>query len=146
MPQNRIEEQDRQLEAERRVKYRGTARIGLEWLHFHSEKRRELDRRNVERLKTIIRKDCRRLDVHNHIQALVEQEHLDVALRISRVERGDLLSHPPPELVFPPGYQLECLHGQHRIQAGKEVLSPGDRWWTVELYISGKARGTRVDL
>ena len=103
MPQNRIGEQDRQLKAERRVKYRGTARIGLEWLHFHSEKRRELDRRNVERLKTIIRKDCRRLDVHNHIQALVEQEHLDVALRISRVE---LLSHPPPELVFPPSYQL----------------------------------------
>ena len=146
MPQNRIEDEDRHLEAERRDKYRGTARIRLEWLQFHSGERRELDRRNVERLKTIFRKDCRRQDVHNHIQALVEQQHLDVALRISGVERGELLSHPPPELVFPPGYQLECLHGQHRIQAGKEVLSPEERWWTVELYTSGKARETRMNL
>lgn len=94
----------------------------------------------------ILRKDCRRLDVRNHIQALVEQQYLDVALRLSGHERGDLLSHPPPELVFPPGYQLECLHGQHRIQAGKEVLYPGDRWWTVELYTPGKVRETRMDL
>lgn len=26
------------------------------------------------------------------------------------------------------GYQLECLHGQHRIQVAQQVLSPLNRW------------------
>ena len=40
-----------------------------------------------------------------------------------------------PELVFPAGYQVECLHGRHRIQAAKEL---GLDWWTVDLYLAGK--------
>jgi hypothetical protein len=39
-----------------------------------------------------------------------------------------------PELVFPAGYQVECLHGRHRIQAAKEL---GLEWWTVDLYLAG---------
>lgn len=40
-----------------------------------------------------------------------------------------------PELVFPAGYQVECLHGRHRIQAAKEL---GLDWWTVDLYLAGR--------
>ena len=43
------------------------------------------------------------------------------------------------ELVFPS--RLECLHGRHRVQAGKEFLSTGDKWWIVDLYLTD-----RVDL
>lgn len=39
-----------------------------------------------------------------------------------------------PELVFPAGYQAECLHGPHRIQAAKELWLD---WWTVDLYLAG---------
>jgi hypothetical protein len=35
------------------------------------------------------------------------------------------------------GYQLECLHGRHRIQAGREFLSPRNKWWAVDLYLAG---------
>ena len=41
------------------------------------------------------------------------------------------------ELGFWPGYQLECLHGRYRIQAAKQALLPPDKWWTVDLYLSG---------
>ncbi|GFF59604.1 conserved hypothetical protein [Aspergillus lentulus] len=40
----------------------------------------------------------------------------------------------PPLLLLPRGYQLQCLYGKHRIEAAKDVLYPGDRWWTVYLY------------
>jgi len=45
--------------------------------------------------------------------------------------------HESPELGFWPGYQLECLHGRHRIQAAKQALLPPDKWWTVDLYLAG---------
>jgi hypothetical protein len=60
-----------------------------------------------------------------------------------------LLSNPRdryPELVFPGGYQLECLHGRHRIQAGREFLSPRDKWWAVDLYLAGIIKISFKDL
>ncbi|ELR09839.1 hypothetical protein GMDG_04322, partial [Pseudogymnoascus destructans 20631-21] len=41
-----------------------------------------------------------------------------------------------PLLEFPTGFHLECLHGRHRIEAGREFLHPGDDWWTADLYLS----------
>jgi hypothetical protein len=43
-----------------------------------------------------------------------------------------------PRLTFPKGFQLEYIHGRHRIEAGREILSGNDRWWTVDLYLSGR--------
>jgi hypothetical protein len=40
-----------------------------------------------------------------------------------------------PELEFPGG--IECLRGRHRIQARKEWLLPTEKWWIVDLYLSG---------
>ncbi|KAL5352248.1 hypothetical protein ACLOAV_002195 [Pseudogymnoascus australis] len=41
-----------------------------------------------------------------------------------------------PLLEFPTSFHLECLHGRHRIEAGREFLDPGNDWWTVDLYLS----------
>ena len=46
-----IRDEESKIEAEKRVKYMGTARIRLKWLHFQWNQSRELDCRNVERLK-----------------------------------------------------------------------------------------------
>ncbi|KAH7323832.1 hypothetical protein BKA65DRAFT_555502 [Rhexocercosporidium sp. MPI-PUGE-AT-0058] len=96
--------------------------------------------KHVEYLKGCFRKDqCRRLEVRNHIEAEVDQQILDVALRGSNVTARELLTNQPngcPELVFPQGFQIECLHGQHRIQAAREFLLPTDKWWTVDFYTS----------
>jgi hypothetical protein len=137
--------EDSKIERERRRTYRGTARVRLEALHFRRNRPRELDRKHVEYLKRCFRKDgCRRLPKENHISAVIDQEHLDRAIRGSEISQADLLTNQPhhyAELVFPSGYQLECLHGQHRIQAAREVeiLSPIDKWWTVDLYLAGIA-------
>lgn len=88
------------LEAEKKVKYKGTARIRLEWLHFLSNG--ELDVKNIARLKANFRKDCRRLDVKNHIPALIDQRQLDAAFQASAIPAGTLLSYQLdgfPELV-----------------------------------------------
>ncbi len=124
-------DEESRLEAKKELKYKGTARVRLKWLHFRWNEPEELDNTNVERLKSIFRKDCRRLDIHNHICAVVDQQHLDAAILVSGISARALLTKPEsgyPELVFPAGYQLECLHGRHRIQAGKEVLPPADKW------------------
>ncbi len=133
----RLREEDLQLEAEKRIKFKGTARISLGCLHFSQDPPRDRDTRNIERLQAIFRKDCRRLDVHHHIPAVIEQQALDAALLRSGVsarQLSGLASAEYPELVFPAGYQLECLHGQDRIQAAKELRLG---WWTVDLYLEG---------
>ena len=43
-----------------------------------------------------------------------------------------------PALRFPPGLRLRCLRGWDRLRAGWELLPPRERWWTVDLYLSGK--------
>ncbi|KAL5354472.1 hypothetical protein ACLOAV_000561 [Pseudogymnoascus australis] len=143
MQQSRTQVEDSRLEGERRLKYKGTARISLDVLHFKWNQPRELNSRHVEDLKERFRKEgCRRLPVRKHVPAIIDQQCLDAVMRDSGVAGHQLLTNPPnelsqyPELVFPRGFQLECLHGRHRIQAGREFLSPRDKWWTVDLYLS----------
>lgn len=145
MHQSQCSERELRLEAERNVKYRGTARVRLDTLHFQWNEPRELSRKNVERLKEIFGGDkgccenVRRLDPRNHIPAVIEQSDLDTAILTSKVSLEGLLSNPdnPPVLKFAAGYRLACLHGQHRIQAARETLPPTDAWWTVDLYLAG---------
>ena len=123
------------------MKYQNIACIRLEWLHFWGNEPRELDRKNVKRLKLNFQKNCDQLNIKNHIPAVIKQQHLDAALQTSGILPATLLSNPEvsyPELNFPAGYQLKCLHSWHRIQAGKEILSLRDKWWTVDLYLISK--------
>ena len=142
MLQSRISLQDQELATERQLKYRGVARIRLESLHFPCDAARELNLKNVERLKKCFRTEgCRRLELENHIPATIDESRLREALSESAVGAGGLLTNHQegyPELKFPPGYRLACLHGQHRIQAAREVLSQRNAWWAVDLYLTGR--------
>jgi len=80
MPPTRAQEEELRVQAEKKVKFKGTACIRLEWLHFPGNQPRELKRKNVERLKSNFQKKCDRLPIKNHIPALIEQQHLDAAL------------------------------------------------------------------
>jgi len=144
MRQALAQAEDSRLENERRLKYQGTAQVRLEVLHFPWDQPRELDLKHVRYLKECFRNDsCRRLPERNHISAVIEREHLDAAVQAAEVSYGDLLSKQPggyPELMFPDGYQLQCLHGRHRIQAAREFLLPKDKWWTVDLYLAGMTK------
>ncbi|RHZ60740.1 DUF3723 domain-containing protein [Aspergillus thermomutatus] len=142
-------EEEIRLAAERRRKYMGTAKVIISQIQFDPPLPRDLDPKNLDRLREIFRKNrCRRLDVDNHVPAIVSQEDLAVALRKADVPQRALLTNDPhqlPQLRFAAG-QLRALHGRHRVQAGAEVLPPADRWWTVDLYLDDIGEGLRTSL
>lgn len=142
MRQSIAQLEDAKSEEERRLKYRGAARISLDALQFSEDDMKQLDAKNVEHLVDIFRREgCRRQPVRNHISALITQPCLDTALEISRISASSLLtpsSDDYPQLRLPSGIRLTCLHGKHRIQAGREFLRPRDKWWIVDLYLAGR--------
>jgi hypothetical protein len=80
------------------------------------------------------------MTVENHIPAIIAASQLNDALHASRLSATELLSYSTegyPELKFPAGYHLTCLHGRHRIQASREVLAQRNAWWAVDLYLAG---------
>lgn len=135
-------EQEVRLATERRLKYLGTAKVSINQIQFEPPLPRDLDPKNLARLRAIFRKNrCRRLDVDNHVPAIVSRRDLAVALQKANISERSLLTNDPhhfPELMFAAG-QLQALHGRHRVQAGADVLPPADRWWTVDLYLDGKS-------
>jgi hypothetical protein len=133
-------EQEVRLATERRLKYIGAAKVSISQIQFNPPLPRDLDSKNLDRLRSIFRKNrCRRLDVDNHVPAIVSQHDLAAALRKANVPQQSLLTSNAsqiPSLEFVTG-QLQGLHGRHRVQAGAEMLPPADRWWTVDLYLDG---------
>jgi hypothetical protein len=152
MQQGQANVEDSRLDVERRLSCKGSALIRFEYFRWNeyikrNEAKRRPDQQHVERVKRIFRKaGCRQLEVRHHIPALVSQQQLDTALggarRKGRWKTGNLpSSHATiktqdgyPELDFPEG--VECLDGLHRVEAGKEWLSPTEKWWIVDLYLS----------
>ncbi|ODM24144.1 hypothetical protein SI65_01734 [Aspergillus cristatus] len=129
-----------QLTTERKLKYQGTAKIDLDQISFHAFANTKVDQKNVERLCEIFRKDtCRRLDIRNHVTAMISRRHLKRACQAGGITNEDLMANNTacyPRLQFPTG-QVQCLHGQHRLKAAEETLPPTERWWTVDLYLDG---------
>jgi hypothetical protein len=144
MQQSRAQNEDSMVEEERRLKYKGTARISLDVIFFRQDQPREYSQRQADFLVDCFQKEgCHRVPLCNHVPAIIDQESLDAALqRLGGTADDDLLTNDEepnyPLLEFPTGFRLECLHGRHRIEAGREFLHPGDDWWTVDLYLSGK--------
>jgi hypothetical protein len=142
MRQSRARLQASKLEEERRAKFRGAARISLDLLQFPKDMSMKLDSKNVERLKEAYRSEgCQPEPVRNHILVLIDQSDLDAALAVSGISAAALITPRAdnyPALQFSHEVHLECLHGRHRIQAGREFLSPRDKWWIADLYLSGK--------
>jgi hypothetical protein len=134
--------QEKKLEAERLLKCKGTACVKLEHLNFEENDLRELDQKNVQRLKAIFQtSDIRRLEPSNHIPALVTQSDLENAIQASETSAERLMVTSGgtfPMLTFPSSFRLTCLHGRHRVQAAHEALCTTDKWWTVDLYLEGK--------
>jgi hypothetical protein len=124
-------EQEVRLTAERRIKYIDASKVSFCQIQFEPPLPRDLDPKNLDRLRNIFRKNrCRRLDVQNHVPATVSRHNLAEALQKANVPQESLLTaggQQIPRLEFLAG-QLRGLHGRHRVQAGVEVLAPADRW------------------
>ena len=134
--------------------FRGKARIMLEVLQFTSESMKEIDEKNVERLKCIFEEGgCLREAPERHVPAIIRSADLAAAVKFTAspdVSLEKLLNNPkelPPLLKFPPNVHIECLSGKHRIQAAKEsrVLKPSEKWWIVDLYLEGTSHLQSMD-
>ena len=138
MRQNKARLEDSKFETERRRKHCGVARIALEAIHLTENP----GERRVEELKEIFRTEgCRPEHIANHVLLVIDQSTLEEAIRASGLSSAALLQsghNAYHELRLPRGYQLRCLHGKHRIQAGREHLSARDKWWVADLYLSGE--------
>ncbi|KAK6592219.1 hypothetical protein H4I96_12079 [Botrytis cinerea] len=100
MRRSRVVDEEMKLEAERHLKYRGIAWVRLENLNFPLKDSRELDSKNVERLKELFQRDTiRRLDSKNRIPAEIDEVDLNEAIRISNTSAESLMhNHANPEV------------------------------------------------
>lgn len=143
MRQSKVDTWERKITNDRNSNYRGTACVDLEVLEFSSGFVRGENEKIVESLKAKFREEgCFRLEPRNHVPVIIELSDFLSILELSELNPDSLIENPreiPPRLEFPPGFRLSCLHGRQRVEAAKAVLrKPGDRWWTVDLYIAGK--------
>jgi hypothetical protein len=77
-------EQERKLAEDREENFQGTTYISLRRLIFKPEYSRDVDRKNIERLKRIFaRQGCLRLSPSNHVPAIITEQDLKVALQYS---------------------------------------------------------------
>lgn len=136
---------ERELAAERNLTYRGTASIKIEVLRFRQDDRHEKgpDKKNREHVKdlaNLFKTGFDRMDVRNHVPAVIDQQSLDAAIQGSGCLADTMIGFAResyPRLDFPPGFQLECLHGHDRVQAAARLLPPEDKRWVVDLYLAG---------
>jgi hypothetical protein len=143
MRQSKVDSWERTITNGKNSNYRGTACVDLEVLEFSSGFVRGENEKIIESLKGKFKKEgCYRLDPRNHVPVIIEPSDFLSILELSELNPDSLMENPretPPRLKFPPGFRLSCLHGRQRVEAAKAVLrKPGDRWWTVDLYIAGK--------
>jgi hypothetical protein len=123
--------------------YRGIARVRLASLQFQHplvvEKHREESSQNVRRLQRIFEKDgCFRLQDENAINAVVEEGHLDAALRVANLTAGALRElHLARDAPFLNISTVKCLTGLHRIRAADQFLDENDKWWVVRFFSCG---------
>jgi hypothetical protein len=114
------------LEIERSLHYKGTARINLEEIGFHPKSAHSVEQHVIDRLCAKFQKEgCRRLDTQNHVTAIISLQDLRAALQTAGKSLEDLSNADPnhlPHLRFSAG-QVLCLHGRHRIQAGAKILT-----------------------
>ena len=137
---------DGETEASKSRSFRGTARVYISRLSFDNHAgKRAISEKNINRLHGIFKKEgCLRLDSENYVPVRIEEDILAQALAESRLIGQDLKLLPndgePHFLSLPQHYQLECLHGQHRILAGKEYYAGEEEelWWTVKIFLKGK--------
>jgi hypothetical protein len=137
MPDTRYLGRERTLAAEKNTKYIGSASICIENLHFQSGE----NRANVKRLKQLFQKTgYDRIDIHNHVPAVIDENTLYGALDLSGISLRELgldTTGSYAKLEFSPTFRLECLHGVDRVHAASSLLPYGDKRWIVDLYHDG---------
>jgi hypothetical protein len=138
-----VRNKEARIEEERKQCFYGSAQVDLDVLAFDASPAYQANEPNIKRLlSTFQRAGCLRLHPQYHVPAIIAKEQLDEAIANAASSQDALLHHHPskwPILIFPDSFRVQCLHGRHRIKAGKRYLSVNDRWWVVDFFASGKS-------
>ena len=121
----------------------GFAKINLNNLQTDNSSPFVLDEKNVKRLcKVFENEGCLRLDPEHHVPVVIARDVLAGAVERAGT-RLEALHNPDryTALQLAPHIKLRVLHGQHRLRAAEQHLSPAaGRWWIVDLYENGRPR------
>jgi hypothetical protein len=139
MNQEIIDDEDIAIIRERSEKFLCTLRVKLDVLCFSSERQRERDEGNIQRLVKTFSKGCHRLQPRNYIPAIINQQILEEVALSSGVSLQSLVKDngDPPLLEFPSDIRVECLRGRSRRDAAIRLFLSEERWWVVDLYSEG---------
>ncbi|KAL8792178.1 MAG: hypothetical protein Q9195_005200 [Heterodermia aff. obscurata] len=98
MQRTQVQDQEKSLEREKRINYKGSARIRLEHYDFSEDGPGVLDKSVVKNLVSIFeREGCFHQDMRHHVPAVIEREQLDLALQSSGVPSDVLLGNAQTE-------------------------------------------------
>jgi len=115
----------------------GVVRADINALEFVGG--RQKDPKIVDNLKEHFqRARCRRFIPDNYIPVLITITELRKALRASGLNEQAFQTPAKDGSFFlktAPRQNLKCLEGRHRIEAAKQILPPGDHWWTFKLLL-----------
>ncbi|KIW36055.1 uncharacterized protein PV06_11635 [Exophiala oligosperma] len=143
-------DQEARIEEERKQRFYGSARVDLDALTFDTSPACQVHEPNIERLVSAFqRAGCLRLHPQYHVPAIVVKGELDTAIANAASSQDALLHHDPskwPTLIFPDTLRIQCLHGRHRVEAGRRYLSVNDRWWVVDFYAPDLSAELRAKL
>jgi hypothetical protein len=129
----------RRIRAEKTLKHLGTARIEVDALCFPDSDGPNIE--NVKRLNKLFRlqRDLDPGELQNRIPAVIDENDLREALSASGLSEESLLSNGRdyPTLHFCRGFRLNCLRGEDRVEAVKQVFRSSDIRWAVDLFAAG---------
>ena len=127
MQRTQVQDQEESLQREKRIKYKGSARIRLEHINFSKDELEVLDKFIVKNLILIFEeKDCFQQDSRHHVLVVIDREQLNLALHTSEISFNLLLDNAQTEwseLRFSFDFRLECLHDRHQVQTEREMIS-----------------------
>lgn len=129
---------EKEVDARKRIKYRGTVRVDIDSLSFG------IDSGGYEKKfnKRYQVNNVFRLEPHNHIPVSIDEAILQRCLDATGLRRKELFKRRRngyPLLKVPTDIKLCCLRGSALIAAAKKhYQNPQDRWWVVDLYDIGR--------
>lgn len=116
----------------------GIVRAHLDCLEFANS--RDLDLETVSKLVEVFEGPygCDPSHNLNIIPAIIYSDDLQRILEASHLSRSQIESSLRRKSFRPQiqtsNIRIQCLQGQHRVEAGKRFLPQSEYWWTVKLY------------
>jgi hypothetical protein len=122
-----------------RGRFIGTVRIPLESFQYESESVFGVKSLNPENILRLIRtfelEGCNRSK--HAVDATITAAQLKRTLQSLGIEEKEALRDDRERIKFPKEFPVVCIHGKHRLEAGRRFLRNDQLWWDANLWEEG---------